>query len=327
MASTDTTALADFLQASRARITPKSAGLTSGDRRRVEGLRREELAMIAGVSASYYTRLEQGHSVNASPQVLDALASALQLTDAERTHLHTLATRKPLRAAVKRPPAERADPALLELVASLGDVPALVLGRRSDVLAWNSTGHALVASHLDLNAPDTSSTRPNMARLVFLDEHTRELYADWRAKSAAVVGNLRLVVGRHPDDPVLASLIGSLTMASADFAKLWADIRVQPCATAVYEMRHPLVGALSVTQQTLRSIDNPDQTLVTHTAAAGTHTSDALRLLATLASPDAVDAESGHLRHHPAEGARRYSESTTPDSNAVVATSSKRSGR
>jgi transcriptional regulator with XRE-family HTH domain len=302
MASNRSTALAEFLQASRAHLSLEAAGLRGfGDRRRVPGLRREELAMLAGVSVSYYTRLEQGQSTNASPQVIDALASALQLTEAEHAHLRTLAAQTGRRAAVKRPAPERPDPALLELLSSLGDVPALVLGRRSDVLAWNPMGHALVAPHLDSGSPEKPSTRPNMAGMVFLDQHTRALYTDWRAKSRAVVGNLRLVVGNHPDDPVLASLIGSLTMASPEFATLWADVRVQPCATAVYEMAHPLVGAFSVTQQTLRSIDHADQTLVTHTAPTGTEASIALRLLAQLTEkgdvvagrdPSAVDLTS-----------------------------------
>lgn len=275
--------LGAFLQASRARVTPESAGLTLyGDRRRVAGLRREELAMLAGVSASYYTRLEQGQSRNASPQVLDALASALRLDDAERLHLRRLAEQGGRRTRPRRPAVEVADPALLELLAALGDVPALVLGRRSDVLAWNPLGHALLAGHLDADAPTSPSTRPTMATMVLLDDHTRELYADWRAKSRAVVGNLRLVVGQHPDDPVLASLVGSLSMASPDFASLWADHRVQACATAVYTLHHPLVGDVTVTQQTLRSVDHPDQTLVTHTAPAGSPSTEALTLLAQI---------------------------------------------
>jgi transcriptional regulator with XRE-family HTH domain len=283
MATNEPTALAAFLQASRARISPEDAGLRGyGERRRVAGLRREEVAMLAGVSVSYYTRLEQGQSSHASPQVIDALASALRLDAAEQAHLKTLAAQSGRHKPAKRPAPERPDAALLELLASLGDVPALVLGRRSDVLAWNRMGHALVASHLDPGSPSSPSTRPNMAGMVFLDEHTRALYADWRAKSRAVVGNLRLVVGDNPDDPILASLIGSLTMASTEFATLWADVRVQACATAVYEFDHPLVGTFSVTQQTLRSIDHPDQTLVTHTAGHDSDAAVALRLLAQL---------------------------------------------
>ncbi|WP_022885901.1 helix-turn-helix domain-containing protein [Glaciibacter superstes] len=283
MTSNDPGPLGDFLQASRARITPEGAGLTLyGDRRRVPGLRREELAMLAGVSSSYYTRLEQGQSRNASPQVLDAIASALHLNDAERTHLRDLADSAGRRSRPKKPPAETADPALRELLASLGDVPSLILSRRSDVLAWNPLGHLLLASHLDPASAHSPATRPNMAALVFLDSETRSLYADWRAKSRAVVGNLRLVAGKHVDDPLLASLIGSLTLASTEFASLWADHRVQPCATAVYELQHPLVGTLTLTQQTLRSVDHPDQCLVTHTAPAGSPTTQALTLLAQL---------------------------------------------
>ena len=165
MTEIDTTgSLGAFLQASRARITPEEAGLTLyGDRRRVPGLRREELAMLSGVSVSYLTRLEQGHSRSASRQVLDALASALHLNDAERQHLRRLAEHLGRRPAPKRPAPEVADPALAELLRSVGDVPALVLGRRSDVLAWNPLGHALLGGHLDDDAPATPATRPNMA--------------------------------------------------------------------------------------------------------------------------------------------------------------------
>jgi transcriptional regulator with XRE-family HTH domain len=275
--------LGAFLQASRSRITPEEAGLILyGDRRRVSGLRREELAMLAGVSSSYYARLEQGQSRNASPQVLEAIASALHLNDAERLHLRRLGERSNRRPQPERTAREVADPALSQLLESVGDLPALVLGRRSDVLAWNPVGHALLAGHLRFDAPSSQQTRPNMAALVFLDADTQELYVDWRSKSRAVVGNLRLVVGLHPDDPALASLVGSLSIASATFGSLWADQRVQACATAEYEIHHPLVGDLTVTQQTLRSIDHPDQTLVTHTAPKGSASAEALQLLAQL---------------------------------------------
>ncbi|GAA4703827.1 helix-turn-helix transcriptional regulator [Promicromonospora umidemergens] len=278
-APTDT--LGAFLRASRARLSPEDAGVPRyGDRRRVAGLRREELSLLAGVSSSYYTRLEQGQSRNASPEVLDALATALQLDDAERAHLRRLATGRGTQRATKRSAPEKADPALAALLGALTGVPALVMGRRSDVLAWNPLGHALLAGHLEPGAPTTPGTRPNMASLVFLDADTRELYADWRAKSRAVVGNLRLTVGRHPEDPELATLIGTLSMASPDFATLWGDHRVRACATADYTLHHPLVGALTVTQQTLRSIDHPDQTLVTHTTPPGTSSAEAVSLLA-----------------------------------------------
>jgi transcriptional regulator with XRE-family HTH domain len=238
--------------------------------------------MLAGVSSSYYTRLEQGQSRNASPQVLDAIATALQLDDAERQHLRTLGAAIDQRAATKRPATERVAPALTELLIALVDVPAVVLGRRSDVLAWNDLGHALLAGHIDISDAGAVNRRPNMAELVFIDEHCRDLYVDCVAKERAVVGNLRLVSGQHPDDPALASLVGRLTMASPDFAALWADHRVRACASARYELHHPLVGTLTVTQQTLRSVDVPDQSLVTCTTERDSPSAEALILLAQI---------------------------------------------
>ncbi|MEU4834868.1 helix-turn-helix transcriptional regulator [Streptosporangium sp. NPDC023615] len=273
--------LADFLQARRGLLRPEDVGLpTYGERRRVPGLRREELAMLAGISAPYYTRLEQGQSRNASREVLDAIANALRLDGSERAHLHALA-RTPRRggSSAKRPPAERVGPATRALLAAFENAPAIVLGRRTDVLAWNRQGHGLFAGHLDPEAPDVPARRPNMARLVFLDAHTRELYADWPAKARAVVGNLRLTAGHHPDDPLLAGLIGELTMNSPEFAAMWADHRVLACDVADYEMRHPTVGTLTVTQQTLRSPEGDGPVLVVATADPGSPSATALTLL------------------------------------------------
>jgi transcriptional regulator with XRE-family HTH domain len=278
---TESNELGMFLRASRARITPEQAGLTLyGDNRRVEGLRREELAMLAGVSASYYTRLEQGQASGASAQVLDSLAAALLLDADERAHLHTLAGHQSgtLRVRASRN-VETADPALLELIDSIPDVPAMVLGRRSEVLAWNRLGHALLTPHLRYDAPQHPQSRPVLAELVFLDPALRTLYVDWPAKSRAVVGDLRLAVGKYPDDDGLASLIGMLSMKSPEFARLWADNRVQARNTAVYELRHPLVGSLTVTKQSLQSPAASSQVLVTHTAPAGSASREGLVLL------------------------------------------------
>ncbi|GAB3855811.1 helix-turn-helix domain-containing protein [Dactylosporangium cerinum] len=269
--------LGEFLQTRRSQLRPQDAGVTTfGDRRRVPGLRREELALLAGVSASYYSRLEQGHSTNASAEVLDAIAGALRLDDAERRHLHELAAGG--RARPRRPAPEVVTAELRQLIAALGDVPAVLLGRRSDVLAWNRTGHALFAGHLDPGAPDRPRDRPNLARLVFLDAHTAELYADWPRKARAVVATLRMASGRHPDDPLLAALVGELSVGSADFATMWADHRVKAGGAAVHGMRHPLVGAMTVTQQTLRT--EQDQHLVVATAEPGSPSQAALTLLA-----------------------------------------------
>ncbi|MEU7560802.1 helix-turn-helix domain-containing protein [Streptomyces eurythermus] len=279
--------LGNFLRTRRARLRPEEVGLPDyGDRRRVPGLRREELALLAGVSSSYYTRLEQGQSTP-SPDVLDAIGRALRLDQAEQRHLHDLAGRAKRRTVVHRPPAEHIDAATLDLLEAVGDVPALVSGRRSDVLAWNRTGHALFASHLDPAGPADPGNRPNLVRLVFLDRHTRALYADWPAKARAVVENLRMTAGRHPDDTLLASLVDELTVRSPEFAAMWADHRVSPCDSAVYEMRHPLVGSLTVRQHSLRPPQDEERHIVLAIAEPGSPSQAALRLLTRATTPPA----------------------------------------
>ncbi|MET3425007.1 transcriptional regulator with XRE-family HTH domain [Actinoplanes tereljensis] len=288
--------LGEFLQWHRARVTPEQAGLhLYGDRRRVDGLRREELAMLAGVSSSYYTRLEQGQSRNASPQVLDALAAALRLDETARMHLHRLGTDGAGPRRVRRPAVEKPEPGLLELLNALATVPAMVVGARKDVLAWNPLGHALFAGHLPADAPASPAARPNIAKLVFLDPETRELFADWDAKARADVGCLRLFAGQFPDDPALAELVGALAVASPEFAALWADHRVTACTSSILELRHPLVGRITVTEQGLSTADPIGQRLVTYTAPAGSPSAEALTLLAQLVG-DAARIEYSPLR-------------------------------
>lgn len=273
------TQLGDFLQARRSQLRPEEMGVpTYGERRRVPGLRREELALLAGVSTSYYTRLEQGQSLSASPEVLDAIAGALRLDESERRYLHDLARVDRQRIRTRRPTPERVPETTRHFLDVLGDVPAVVLGRRSDVLAWNRLGHALFAGHLDFDAPDRSAQRPSMARLVFLDCHVRDLYADWPNKARAVVGNLRLVAAQHPQDAALHALLGELSAQSDEFASMWADHRVRACTVAEHEMRHPLVGALTVTQQTMSTGSGP--AVVVATTVPGSPSRAALALLA-----------------------------------------------
>ncbi|GAB7110881.1 helix-turn-helix transcriptional regulator [Streptomyces phaeofaciens JCM 4814] len=282
--------LGDFLKARRSQLRPEDVGVpTYGERRRVPGLRREELALLAGVSASYYTRLEQGQSLSASSEVLDAIAGALRLDESERRYLRDLASADRHRPRGRRPAPERVTEAASQLMDVLGDVPAIVLGLRSDVLAWNRLGHALFAGHLDPGAPDLPAQRPNMARLVFLDCHTRDLYADWPSKARAVVGNLRLVAARHPQDPALHALLGELSAMSSEFALMWADHRVKACTVAAYEMRHPLVGPLTVVQQTLSH--GPGPTIVVATTEAGSTSREALALLAQAVTQDTDPAD------------------------------------
>ncbi|GAA1617888.1 helix-turn-helix domain-containing protein [Actinoplanes couchii] len=272
--------LGEFLQAKRARVSPDDVGLPRyGERRRVPGLRREELAMLAGVSAGYYTRLEQGQSLNASAEVLDAIAGAMQLTAAEREHLHVLSATVPRRVHPATPPREHADTGLRTLLATMTEVPALVTGRRNDVLAWNRAGHALFAGHLAFTAPDDPGTRPNMSRMVFLDAHTRALYRNWPVKARAVVGNLRMTTGRNPGDTALAALVGELAIESADFARMWAEHLVDPCGRDTYTLSHPIVGDLTVTQQTLTVPQEHQQSLITVTAEPGSPSAAALAVL------------------------------------------------
>jgi transcriptional regulator with XRE-family HTH domain len=272
--------LGDFLQARRARLQPEDVGLRGlGPRRRVAGLRREELAQLAGVSVSYYTRLEQGLSRGASAEVLEAIARALRLDDHEREHLERLADTSRRAPRVRRPRPERLADETRDLMRAVDDVPAMVLGRRTDVLAWNQLGHALFAGHLDPHSPDDPARRPNTSRMLFLDPHSRELYVDWKRKARAVVGNLRIVVGQHPEDPLLAELIGELTMKSPEFVALWGDHRVTPCDAASYELHHPVVGTVTVTQQALAIARSPGQSLMVCTTPAGSPSEEALALL------------------------------------------------
>ncbi|MFI0733478.1 helix-turn-helix transcriptional regulator [Streptomyces sp. NPDC021225] len=284
--------LGEFLRSRRARLRPEDAGLPSyGGRRRVPGLRREELAQLAGVSAGYYTRLEQGQSPNASDAVLDAVARVLRLDEAERTHLYSLARPKPgARRRAARP--ERVRPGVRVMIESFGDVPALVMGRFCDVLAWNPMAHALMAGHLDYDSPNRPAERPNIARMLFLDPHTRELYADWIRKARATVADLRLIAGRYPGDPALTGLIGELTVGSAEFATLWAAHTVGDCGTATRTYRHPVVGTMTLMCELLALPEDDGQRVAVMNAEPGSPSEAALRLLADLtatASPAGPD--------------------------------------
>ncbi|MGC7152513.1 helix-turn-helix transcriptional regulator [Paenarthrobacter ureafaciens] len=270
--------LGEFLRVRRAALQPEDVGLLNYGIRRVPGLRREELAMLAGVSSTYYTRLEQGLSNNASEAVIDAIARALNLNTDERAHLFNLArpgTSK--RRTLTKP--DKVRPGTLRLIQSLATTPAVVLGRRSEVLAWNRIGHRLVAGHLDFASPDSPSTRPNMTRLLFLDRHTRELYSRWQEEATRAVSSLRLVAGRATDDPELASLIGELVMNSQEFANLWARHPVENCMSGVKYMHHPEVGDIELNFEVLSPPDQSGHRVLMYAADPGTPAAEALQLL------------------------------------------------
>ncbi|NEY31092.1 helix-turn-helix domain-containing protein [Streptomyces sp. PRKS01-65] len=293
--------LGTFLKTRRDRVTPADVGLrVYGTARRVPGLRREELAQLAGVSAGYYTRLEQGQAGTASRQVLDALARVLRLDAVETAHLHNLA-RQPAAPRPVRPRPEQPHPRVLALLASLGETtPAVVLGRRGDVLAWNRTGHALVAEHVDFDAPGDPSTRPSVPRMFFLDPLTRDLYRNWAELARIHVAYLRLTAGRYPTDARLVELIGELAIRSADFATLWAQGDVADCTVGRMLLRHPTVGGADVDYQVWLQPDSPDHRLEVYTPNDSA-SADALRLLARQAAERReAEATPGDAARHPA---------------------------
>jgi transcriptional regulator with XRE-family HTH domain len=262
--------LAGFLRTRRARVDPSSVGIPIDSRRRVEGLRREEVAHLSGVSVDYYVRLEQGRATQPSEQILDALARVLDLDETERDHLCRLAQQRRRRSKV---PTGRLRPELLRMLDLVTDAPALIMDHRLDVLAGNRLAKLLYGREL----PGL-----NTARHIFLDEAERGLYADWETCTLDVVGHLRLAAGKYPDDPGLASLIGELAIGSKRFRQLWAraDVRARTHGRKAYQ--HPLVGLLELHQENFALPDESGMELLVLSAPAGSPTEDGLRLLGAL---------------------------------------------
>ncbi|MFF7790109.1 helix-turn-helix domain-containing protein [Streptomyces sp. NPDC007991] len=275
--------LGDFLRSRRARIQPEEVGLASYGRRRVPGLRREEVAQLAGVSVDYYIRLEQGRGPSVSDAVLDAVARVLRLDEAEHEYLRAVA--RPRRRAEGRQAAARGSthreaaaaslvrPGVQLILDGLDRNPAYVLDHRMDVLAWNALGDAVVG------LSDQAPGERNMPRRVFLDPSARDLYPDWAAIASQTVAHLRLQAGHHPDDAATARLVGELSRASDDFRRLWADHLVKPCDHGVKQLRHPVAGLLTLPYETLTIPAAPDQTIVVYTPEPGSETAERLALL------------------------------------------------
>ena len=274
--------LRDFLRTRRARITPEQAGLAeSGTARRVPGLRREEVAQLAGVSVDYYVRLERGRNINVSESVLNALARALGLNDTERGHLFALAN--PSRKRAGPLPVQRVRPGLQRVLDSVTDLPALVLGRRMDVLACNPLARAFYTDFEALPHRDR-----NMARFIFLDEGARDFWVDWAGAAKGVVGSLHLYAGQHPSDPHLSELIGDLSLRDNDFRRWWADHDVYTRTHGTKGYHHPVVGELILGYEAFVATDDVDQTLGLHTAEAGSASEERLKLLASWAAAPEV---------------------------------------
>lgn len=266
--------LADFLRRARSQVDPERAGLPSDSRvRRVPGLRREEVARLAQVSTDYYTRLEQGRRITPSLAVVEAIARALGLDEAGRQHLfHLLGPTSP---RTGRPaPSQRARRGLLQLLEALHATPALLLGRRTDVLAANRLARALLA---DFEAMPPKAR--NYARWLFLEADAHERLVDWDAQARAVVENLRLDAGRNPDDPATQALVGELSIASPQFARWWEEHHVYQRTFGDKRFRHPVVGELTLQYETLVLPGDPDQALFLYTAEPQSQAAEALGLL------------------------------------------------
>ncbi|MEV0903974.1 helix-turn-helix transcriptional regulator [Streptomyces hokutonensis] len=277
--------IGDFLRSRRARIQPEEVGLASYGRRRVPGLRREEVAQLAGVSVDYYIRLEQGRGTGGpsrsktggvSDAVLDAIARVLRLDETEHAYLRTVA--RPHRGKKDRTPTPRVRPGVQALLDGMDRMPAFVLGPRMDVLAWNTLADALSG----FSAMPVAVR--NIPRHVFLDPASRDLYPDWAAVAAQAVANLRVTSGREGDDPELNALVGELSLRSEDFRRLWADHEVKECAYGVKRVRHPVAGLLTLPYETLAVPGESAQTLVVYTPEPGSETAERLALLGSWAT-------------------------------------------
>ncbi|KOX17303.1 XRE family transcriptional regulator [Saccharothrix sp. NRRL B-16348] len=274
--------MGEFLRSRRARVRPDDVGLPGGGRRRVPGLRREELALLAGVSVDYYMRLEQGRTPAVSDSVLDAVARVLRLDETERAHLRNLVRPAPS----KRPAPQRIRPGLRRLLDVVDDVPAFVMGRRSDILAWNPLADALYG--FGALAPEDR----NSARHTFLRPESRTFYRDWPTVAADMVAFLRLDAGRYPDDARLAALVGELSVKDETFRKLWAQHKVQEKTHGTKLVHHPVVGDLDLDYETLQPTGDPDVVLAVYTARVGSPTEDRLKLLASWsAAPSGTPSE------------------------------------
>jgi transcriptional regulator with XRE-family HTH domain len=271
----------DFLISRRARITPEQAGLPAyGGNRRVSGLRREEVAMLAGVSVDYYIRMERGHARGVSDSVLENLVRALRLDEAERAHLYDLvraANAGP--RAPRRPAKQQVRPAVQRLLDAMTMAPAYVRNGRLDVLAANRLGRAVFAPLFDSPARPT-----NTARFMFLDPAAPGFYDEWDRMAGDTVALLRAEAGRNPTDRVLSDLIGELSTRSEIFRTRWADHNVRQHRAGVKHFHHPVVGDVSLAYESLELVADPGLVLNGYSAEPGTASQDALNLLASWAA-------------------------------------------
>lgn len=277
------TDIAEFLTTRRAKVTPDQVGLPTYGPRRVPGLRREEVASLAGVSVDYYKRLERGNASGVSDGVLEALAEALRLDDAKRAHLHDLArAANPVAPRRRRAAQHKVRPVVQQIVDAMS-APAIVRNTRVDYLYANALGRALYQPLFD------SPQQPaNSARFVFLDPAAQEFYPEWERNAKDLVGHLRAEAGRHPHDKELSSLVGELTTRSPQFATWWAAHNVRYHQTGRKRLNHPVVGELELSYEVMELAADTGLNVSVYTADSGSRSAEALNLLASwTATPEA----------------------------------------
>jgi transcriptional regulator with XRE-family HTH domain len=278
------TEIRDFLSSRRAKITPEQAGLPAyGGRRRVPGLRREEVALLAGVSVDYYTRLERGDLKGASDSVLDAVASALRLDEPERAYLNNLAqaANSAHRVRRRRPLQEGIRPTIQRILEAMTGAPAYVRNGRRDILAANRLGYALYSElYLDPARP------VNVARFIFLNPRARTFFLDWATAANDMVAALRAEAGKNPYDRELSVLVGELSTRSAEFATRWAAQNVRFHRSGFKAIHHPIVGDLQLSFEVMDLPADPGLSLIVYSAEPGSSTEDAVNLLASWTAAD-----------------------------------------
>jgi transcriptional regulator with XRE-family HTH domain len=277
--------IAEFLTSRRAKVTPDQVGLPTYGPRRVKGLRREEVASLAGVSVEYYKRLERGNAGGVSDGVLEALARALQLDDAERAHLHDLARAvNPVAPKRRRTTQQRVRPVVQRIVDAMA-TPAIVRNSRVDYLSANPLGRALYAPVFE--SPEQPA---NSARFTFLDPAAHDFYVEWERAAKDLVAHLRSEAGRNPYDKNLSDLVGELSTRSADFRTWWAAHNVRFHQTGVKRLHHPIVGELELSYEVMELSADSGLTVAVYSAEPGGRSEQALDLLASwTATPDEVE--------------------------------------
>lgn len=270
-----------FLRSRRDRITPEQASIIGGGRRRVPGLRREEVAMLTGVSVEYYARMERGDLAGVSLEVLDALARALQLDEAEYDHLSDLAqaaSPPPPRRRHCRPAAPKVKPELQQFLDAVTGAPMWVRDRRMDFVAANALGRALYASMLD-----DPANQSNTARFTFFNPAARIFFPDWEQNADDIVATLRTYAGQNPHDRGLTDLIGELVTRSDTFRSRWSKHNVRHHRTGIKRIHHPVVGDLEFSYQAMDLPSNPEWFMFAFTTEAGSSTEERMKLPGSLA--------------------------------------------